>query len=301
MTERSAGAALPAFAPDAALRAKLANLSLVSQRPHGHLHTGGRRSRATGSSLEFADHRSYSPGDDYRQIDWNIYARTDELFVKVRESEETLVVHLLLDVSGSMASGTPAKLEAAQAVLAALGWTALASRDVVAGAALGHDLGETFAPRQGEAYVARLFEFLERQRPSGETGLSRAVAAYNARALPHGVAVLASDLLAPDAPRAIGSLAQRGHEVTVIHVLDDEFVNPAFADEVELVDAERGDALEVLGDGDLLRAYRQAISDWTSDLQRFCHRRHVRYVPIRSNWPVEDIVLRRLREHGTLA
>ena len=200
-----------------------------------------------------------------------------------------------------MASGAPAKLEAAQAVLAALGWTALASRDVVAGAALGNDLGETFAPRQGEAYVARLFEFLERQRPSGETGLSRAVAAYNARAVPHGVAVLASDLLAPDAPRAIGSLAQRGHEVTVIHVLDDEFVNPVFADEVELVDAEGGDALEVLGDVDLLRSYRQAIGDWTSDLQRFCHRRHVRYVPIRSNWPVEDVVLRRLREHGTLA
>jgi len=131
---------LPAFAPDAAFRAKLANLSLVSQRPHGHLHTGGRRSRATGSSLEFADHRSYSPGDDYRQIDWNIYARTDELFVKVRESEETLVVHLLLDVSGSMASGAPAKFETARAVQAAIGWTALASRDVVAGAALGAGL-----------------------------------------------------------------------------------------------------------------------------------------------------------------
>ena len=301
MTERANGAALPAFAPDAALRAKLANLSLVSQRPHGHLHTGGRRSRATGSSIEFADHRSYSSGDDYRQIDWNIYARTDELFVKVRESEETLVVHLLLDVSGSMASGAPTKFEAARAVLAALGWTALASRDVVAGASLGVDLGETFAPRQGEAYVARLFEFLERQQPSGETALARAVAAYNARALPHGVAVLASDLLAPDAPRAIGALAQRGHEVTVIHVLDEEFVNPAFADEVELVDAEGGATLEVLGDMDLLRAYRQAIGDWTSDLQRFCHRRHVRYVPVRSNWTVEDIMLRRLREHGTLA
>ncbi len=301
MTERTNGAALPAFAPDAALRAKLANLSLVSQRPHGHLHTGGRRSRATGSSIEFADHRSYSPGDDYRQIDWNIYARTDELFVKVRESEETLVVHLLLDVSGSMALGAPTKFEVARAVLAALGWTALASRDVVAGASLGVDLGDTFAPRQGEAYVARLFEFLERQQPSGETALARAVAAYNARALQHGVAVLASDLLAPDAPRAIGALAQRGHEVTVIHVLDEDFVNPAFADEVELVDAEGGDAVEVLGDADLLNAYRQAVGDWTSELQRFCHRRHVRYVPIRSNWTVEDIMLRRLREHGTLA
>ncbi len=301
MTDRGAGAALPAFAPDAALRAKLASLALVSQRPHGHLHTGGRRSRSTGSSLEFADHRSYSPGDDYRQIDWNIYARTDELFVKIRESEETLVVHLLLDVSGSMASGSPAKFEAARAVLAALGWTALAGRDVLAAAVLGADLGETFAPRQGEGYLGRFLGFLQRQRATGETGLARAVAAYNARALPHGVAVLVSDLLAADAPRAIGSLAQRGHELTVIHVLDDDFVNPAFADEVELVDAEGGGRLEVLGDVDLLGAYRQAIGDWMSDLQRFCHRRHVRYVPVRSNWAVEDIVLRRLREHGTLA
>jgi len=231
---------LPAFAPDAAFRAKLANLSLVSQRPHGHLHTGGRRSRATGSSLEFADHRSYSPGDDYRQIDWNIYARTDELFVKVRESEETLVVHLLLDVSGSMASGAPAKFETARAVQAAIGWTALASRDVVAGAALGAGLGEAFAPRQGEGYFGRFLEFLQRQQPAGATGLSRAVAAYNARALPHGVSVLVSDLLAEDAPRAIGALAQRGHELTVLHVLDDEFANPAFADEV-------GNAAHVVG------------------------------------------------------
>lgn len=301
MTKQTVGAILPAFAPDAALRAKLANLALVSQRPHGHLHTGGRRSRATGSSLEFADHRSYSPGDDYRQIDWNIYARTDELFVKIRESEETLVVHLLLDISGSMASGLPSKFETGCAVLAALGWTALASRDVVAGAALGAELGETFAPRQGEGYFGHLLKFFQRQEPSGATELAGAVVAYNARALPHGVAVLVSDLLAADAPRAIGALAQRGHELTVIHVLDDEFVYPAFADEVELVDAESGGTLEVLGDVELLRAYRQAIGDWTNDLQQFCHRRHVRYVPVRSNWAVEDIVLRRLREHGTLA
>jgi uncharacterized protein (DUF58 family) len=251
--------------------------------------------------LEFADHRSYSPGDDYRQIDWNIYARTDELFVKVRESEETLVVHLLLDSSGSMATGSPSKLETSRAVLAAVGWTALASRDVVAGAALDIDLGETFAPQQGEGYFGRLVEFLQRQQASGETALSRAVSAYNARALPHGVAVLASDLLAPDAPRAIGALAQRGHELTVVHVLDDDFVSPTLIDDVELVDAESGAKLEVLGDVELLSAYRQAVSDWTAGLQRFCHRRHVRYVPVRSNWAVEDIVLRRLREHGTLA
>lgn len=73
------------LAPEPGLRARLERLSIVSMRPHGHLHTGGRRSRATGSSIEFADHRAYSPGDDFRQIDWNIYARSNQLFVKVRE------------------------------------------------------------------------------------------------------------------------------------------------------------------------------------------------------------------------
>ena len=291
----------PRFVPEPALRAQLERLAVVSVRPHGHLHTGGRRSRATGSSIEFADHRRYSPGDDFRQIDWNVYARSDSLFVKVRESEETLVVHLLLDTSGSMATGRPAKFQVAQAVLAALAWMALAGHDVLAGAAFGQSLGELFAPQSSRRQADRFFEYLARQQARGGTGLRAAAQAYGARALPHGVAVMVSDLLSPDATAAIGALAEQGHELTVVHVLDAEFLRPALADDVELVDIEGGGRLPVFADAELLRAYAESVNGWLQEMERFCHQRSVRYVPVESDWPVEDIVLRRLRQHGAVA
>ena len=274
---------------------------MVSTRPHGHLHTGARRSRATGSSIEFADHRRYSPGDDFRQIDWNIYARSDDLFIKVRESEETLVVHLLLDTSGSMATGRPSKFDAARAVLACLAWVTLAGHDVLAGAAFGSQLGELFPPQQGRPHARRFFGFLAGLQAAGSTGLAAAARSYNAHGLPHGVAVLASDLLAPDATTAIGALAERGHELTVIHVLDHELLNPEFAEEADLVDVEGQGHLELYGEAELLGAYREAATDWMDELERFCHQRNVRYVPIESDWPVEDIALRRLRAHRVTA
>ncbi len=288
------------FVPDAVLRARLAQLSIVSRRSHGYTHTGSRRSPSSGSSLEVVDHRAYSSGDDYRYIDWNLYARTDELFVKVRESEEALVVHLLLDSSASMASGRPSKFETARAVVAALGWRVLTGRDVLSAASLDIGLDTDFPAGHGHSHVGRFFDFVARLRPSGETDLARAVAAYNSRDLPQGVSILVSDLLTPSATESVTRLAKAGHELTVLHVLDENFVDPFLTDEVQLVDAESGGEIEIFGHEELLRAYRRAVSRWIEELRVFCHSRRVRYVPIMSEWSVEDIVLRRLRQHGVL-
>ncbi|MBM4437021.1 MAG: DUF58 domain-containing protein [Actinobacteria bacterium] len=296
-----ASAAPPAFAPDPALRGRLERLAIVSTRAHGHLHTGGRRSRAVGSSIEFADHRRYSPGDDFRQIDWNIYARSDDLFIKTRESEETLVVHLLLDTSASMSTGQPSKFELARLVLAALGWVALAGHDLLAGACFGASLGDAFVPVSGRANADRFFEFLARQTPSGGTGLAMAARAYAARGIPHGVAILASDLLSPEATVAVGLLAERGHELTVLHVLDADFLRPDFAEDAELRDIEGGPAVPVFGDMELLAAYRATVSTWLGEVQRFCHQRNVRYVPVESDWPADEVLVRRLRAQGVVA
>ena len=291
----------PAFAPEAGLRAQLERLAVVSNRPHGHLRTGGRRSRKSGSSIEFADYRSYTPGDDFRQIDWNVYARSDELFVKVRESEETLVVHLFLDASASMATGRPPKFDVARRLAAALGWVALTSHDYLAATLIGGETPQHFPPQQGRAAASRLYDFLDAQSPTGPTRLAASARAHAARGGPHGVAVLISDLLADDATEAIGMLVERGHELVVIHVLDGQGVQPDFAEEVELVDVETGVSLDLYGDAALLAAFRATVAEWTSELQAFCHRRHARYIPIESEWPVEEVLLRRLRAHRVLA
>ena len=291
----------PAFAPEAGLRAQLERLAVVSTRPHGHLHTGGRRSRKSGSSIEFADYRSYTPRDDYRQIDWNVYARSDELFVKVRESEEALVVHLFLDASASMATGRPPKFEIAQRLTAALGWVALTSHDYLAATLIGGELEQRFPPQQGRVAARRFFDFLDDRSPSGPTRLAASARAHAARGGPHGVAILISDLLTDDATQAIGMLAERGHELVVIHVLDAQGMHADVAEEVELVDVESGASLELYGDASLLASFRATVAEWIDDMQAFCHRRHARYIPIESDWAVEEVLLRRLRAHRVLA
>ena len=296
-----AGTAAPTWAPDPALRRQLERLAIVAARPHGHLHTGGRRSRAVGSSIEFADHRRYSTGDDYRHIDWNVYARSDALFVKVRESEETLPVHLFLDTSASMGYGRRTPFDTGRAVLAALGWATLAAADLLHAATFGSGLETVFPPTQGRGNAARFIEFLDGLGPQGSTRMVEAVRAYVARGHPHGAAIVASDLLTPHATTALGMLAERGHEVTVLHILAPETLRPDFAEETELRDVEGGVSIEVYGDGELLDAYRQTVAAWLDEVRRFCHQRHVRYVPLEAGWPVDDIVLRRLRTHGVIA
>ena len=266
----------PNFAPDVGLRAQLERLAIVSVRRHGHLHTGGRRSRKTGSSIEFADYRPYTTGDDFRQIDWNIYARSNDLFVKIRESEESLVVHLLLDSSASMATGDPPKFEIAQRLVAALGWIALTSHDYLAVTVIGDESEHLLPVQQGRASIRHFYDFLEAHSPDGRTQLAASARAHAARGELHGVAVLVSDLLSEDATEAIGLLAEHGHEVSVIHVLDSEFMQPNFAEEVELVDVEGGTNLELFGGPALNASFKDTVAEWINEMQAFCNRRNVR-------------------------
>ena len=111
------------------LLAQLARLQLATRRPLAGLAPGTHRSPKRGSSLDFADYREYHPGDDFRRIDYNLYARLDTLLVKLFDAEEDLAVRLLVDTSASMAHG--GKLRWAVEAAAALGFVGLVRRDVV--------------------------------------------------------------------------------------------------------------------------------------------------------------------------
>src|SRR6476619_6821924 len=119
---------------------KLEYLSLVSRRVFRGSILAQRRTRQLGGGIEFADHREYTPGDDFRYLDWNVYARHDELLLKRFQEEEDLHVYLLLDASRSMAHGTPPKFDYARQVAAALAYIALADLDRVAVVAFGGEI-----------------------------------------------------------------------------------------------------------------------------------------------------------------
>jgi uncharacterized protein (DUF58 family) len=130
---------------------KLERLRLVARR-RTRGSAGERRSRTLGRGVEFSDHRAYQVGDDWRYVDWSIYARLDRLFVKLFEEEEDTDVHLLVDASGSMAVGSPPKLEYAKRLAAALGYVGLAGGDRVGAVAL-HGTQLTSCRRGGAGHT----------------------------------------------------------------------------------------------------------------------------------------------------
>src|SRR5438445_880136 len=110
---------------------RLEQFQLLATRRAKSSSKGERRSKARGQSVEFADHRNYVPGDDFRYLDWNLYGRLDKLFLKLYEEERELPVRIFLDASESMAFGTPKKFDFARQVASAIGYVALSGFDRV--------------------------------------------------------------------------------------------------------------------------------------------------------------------------
>jgi uncharacterized protein (DUF58 family) len=262
---------------------------------HGAASHGGRRSKKRGTSVEFADYREYTRGDDLRQIDWNVYGRSDRLFVKLREDEESLTVHLLVDCSKSMDWGRHHKLTYARRLAAALGYAALAGQDIVAAAGFSERLLSPLPAMRGKGQTGRLFAFLNGLQPGGRTDLKAALRAYAAMHRRSGMAVLISDLLNPGGLEGLTALLDRGFEAVLIHTLDPVETDPEDEGEVELVDRETGQTLRISLDPATVDAYKRRLAEWVEEIEMFCAKRMVRYITASTAMPLEDLIFRQLR------
>src|SRR5207237_4900037 len=147
---------------------KLEYLSLVSKRVFRGSLMAQRRTAQLGTGIEFADHREYTPGDDFRYLDWNLFARHDELLLKRFQEEEDLHVYFLLDCSRSMAFGEPPKFDFARKVTAALAYIALADLDRIAVTAFAADIIADFPLTRGKGRILSLSQLLDAVPSSGE-------------------------------------------------------------------------------------------------------------------------------------
>ena len=224
-----------------------------------------------GQSVEFADYRDYTMGDDLRQLDWNVYARLERLFVKLFIEEEDVTVTLLIDASASMATGHPAKLLFAKRAAAALGYIALASEDRVTVSALAGRMARRRAAMRGSGRVFRLLADLSAIEPAdGTTDLVAAARHAAAQLHGKGVVILFSDLLDPGADRIIRELAATGSELIVLHVLSPDELDPVMEGDLRLVDVETGDGVDVTVDLATLDAYKARLAALEADLRRPC-------------------------------
>lgn len=307
---------------DPALLARLGGLDYTSRKIFAGKLRGERRSKKRGESVEFADHRPYVVGDDPRHIDWNIYGRLDRLFLKLFLEEEDLSLHVVLDASGSLDCGEPNKFLFMQRLAMALGYIGLVNLNRVSASAIGgrsgsagEPDGETWAPAiasvtairdlRGSRRTRDLARFICASGPGGAAPFTDACKRIALSRRGKGVMIVLSDFFIKEGyETGLRLLVGRGFDLFLIQVLSPQELDPVgphgLAGDLRLRDVEDGDAAEVTISAPLLKRYRATLAAYNDALRQFCSRREIGLITVRSDAPIDTLILEYLRKRGVL-
>lgn len=295
---------MSALLPYPLLRA-LRHLRITTKSAAWGVDQGERQSVRTGSSIEFKDYREYEPGDDFRSIDWNLYHRLDRLFVKVFTEERNRTLTIVLDLSGSMYLGDPAKADYCKQVAAALGFIGLWGGDAVRIAELGPPLKWKTPLLRGRDRIHTLFRTLHQAEPGGMTDLvgplqTLAAVDKSSKQRSGELTILISDLLDENWERALETVGKTRSDRVVVHVLATDDWMPAGMGSFQLVDQESGSTLDVTLDEETLRIFHDGAQQWLSEVKSACARLGIGYFWVDTADPVETLLLQTMRERGLL-
>jgi len=261
--------------------------------------TGEHKGRSKTQAIEFNDYRSYAPGDDFRQIDWNVYARLGELFVKTSLAEENIALSLLVDCSRSMNWGRPNKLRYAKRLAAALGAIALLHYDTVRVYAVGDGRGIPGTHLRGQDSLPFLVRELETIPLASTTDLVGGIEEYRRVSEQQGTAVLLSDLLVPEQQEnALAYLADDRVRASVLHIVDAAEAAPPLRGSVELRDLETGHRIEMVVTPALRRRYMARFEKRSEELAARCAAQQIGYIRVPTEISPSDLVLDTLRHEG---
>ncbi|MFW6067635.1 MAG: DUF58 domain-containing protein [Myxococcota bacterium] len=281
---------------DEEFQRRLEYLAIVSRRIFAGRTRAERRSKKTGTGIEFADHRPYVPGDDFRYLDWNVYQRLGRLLLRLYEEEEDLSVYVLLDASRSMGFGRPSKLEYGKKLAASFAYIALANLDRVSVLTFADGMGARLAPTRGKSRIFTVFEFLRNVRPEGRTSLADSARAFVAQNKRRGVCIVISDLFDPQGfEDGVNALRYAKFEPYVLHLLDPEDTRTDVRGDVVLVDDETGERRDVTITPRILARLEQAHRAWRQRIESFCRDKQVPYYPLETRVPFDEAVLDVLR------
>jgi len=306
---------------------KLERLRIQARRAFPGTMRGERRSTRRGASVEFRDFRKYEAGDDFRHVDWSIFARLERLMLRQFVEEEDVTIDILIDQSRSMRFGQPiTKFDFARRAAAALAFLAVSSLDRVGVATFDSDLRSRIRALRGRGHLHSVLSFLEKlsleptETESSEAGstedegqpaprssveqpvvseavtsLSAVIRRYQRSNLRPGILFLISDFLdADDFRMEMKLLAHRGYDLNVIQVLAPEELQPQLRGDFMLVDSESGRGREVTITERVLEAYRSALAAYTTSLESFCRATGIGYTMITADVSFEDLLLKNL-------
>ena len=277
---------------------RLETLFLLVRRVLGGSMQADRKSTRKGTGITFADYAEYRHGDDYRAIDWRVYARFDELVIKLFELEEDATVYLLLDMSRSMRT----KTGMARKLAAALGYIGLHCQDRVACYGMADELRPILEGTRGRGKVLTFLRSLEEADCFGkETDFSTCVRTLQARHHKKGLVVVVSDFLFPNGfEEGLKRLSGLGHDVHAIQVLSEEDLRCDRKGDLELECVETGKRRKVTVTSRELDAYEAAVGEWNERLRVECARRGIGYTRTLETEAFDEVI-RMILQRGGLA
>lgn len=277
---------------DPTVLAGISNLYLRARWVVEGIMSGIHRSRSKGFSVEFEEHREYSPGDEIRRIDWKALRKFDRYFIKEYEDETNLRAYILLDTSASMdyASDGITKFEYGCTLTASLAYLILRQQDA-AGLVTFSDRIEAFVPPKAKRdYLTQILHALESRGPSGETNVGKILEQIAAQVRRRGLVVLVSDLL--DEPeqvlKGLRLFRFKGNDVIVFHLLDPAELELPFDGNILFEDIEAAN-LKVTADPRAIRqTYRRVVEEFISQMRKQCQDDSIDYQLISTSTPLDQ-------------
>lgn len=273
------------FLPPEAV-ARIARLEILARNVVEGFLSGLHRSPYFGQSVEFAQHREYAPGDDIRRIDWKVWSKTDRYYIKQYEEETNLRTTLMVDLSESMlfGSGKLTKYEYACQIAAAMSYLLLRQQDAVGITTFDSEIRARVAPSSKQNHLHAILATLDQGQPTQKTDLQRLLAQVADEQNRRGLIILISDLFVDRAGlfKGLKLLRTRGHDVMVMHVMDDQELDFNYAGTTKF------EGMEQMGDlvcdpRSLREGYLAAVKAFVEDLHRNCARQMIDFQTIRTS------------------
>ena len=287
---------------DPQVLASISNLYLRARWVVEGIMSGVHRSRAKGFSVEFEEHREYSPGDEIRRIDWKALGKFDRYFIKEYEDETNLRAYLLLDTSGSMdyASNGVTKFDYGCTLAASLAYLILKQQDAAGLVTFSNRIESFIPPKAKRDYLTQILHTLENRGPGGETNVSRILEEIAGQIKRRGLVILVSDLLDDPEPilKGLRLFRFKGNDVIVFHLLDQAELDLPFDGNILFEDLEQAN-LKVVADPRAIRkTYQEVVREFVSEMRKQCRDNAIDYQLISTSTPLDQALASYLSWRG---
>ncbi len=284
------------MAIDATFLDQLKRVDLLARRKVSSIYMGSRRSIRQGRGIEIADYREYYPGDDFRSIDWRVYARTERLYIRRFEEEKDLTLHILLDSSASMDFSVAGmrKFDYAGSIAAGFAYIAVNRYEKFASALFSDRITDIMQPKKGKMHFFRMVELLDSSIQKGKTDIERCIEQYTNMIKSRSFIVVISDFIEPieSLEYAIYRIAKYSKEAILIQTLDPGEISLKWTDDIKFEDMESLESERTFLSPDFRERYRERLEEHILNVQGICDDTGIEFFSVSTDTPLFDAFVR---------